>query len=139
MRRLRMGLACLGLTWLSSCVLVVYSDDLVDESTGRSNFVTQPASIGGIVGFIVGVPVDIATLPVSYVVYSVQKDADEEGVDPLSTLLFPSFVFWRAGVLAIGAPFDLLEFAFYRAWKDPPPKRQPDYDSELLDDLDAAL
>jgi len=102
---------------LTSCnALVTYSDQLVDESTGRSSFVTKPASLGGIVGFIVGIPLDIVTLPVTYFIYISQKEEDEEGLDSLSTLLFPSFFLWRGGVVLIGAPADFLEFIFYRGW-----------------------
>lgn len=113
------ALACL--LGLGSCsTLIEYSDALVDNSTGRSNFVTKPASFVGVLGFVAGIPFDVVGLPVSYVVYQSQKSGEEEGVDPLSTLLFPSFVLWRAGVLIIGAPLDLLEYAFYRAWtRDP--------------------
>lgn len=128
------SLRCLLLTALAilpSCVLVEYSQNLVDESTGRGNFVTQPASIGGIVGFIAGVPLDIAALPASYLVYRAQRDQDEEAIDPLSTLLFPSFVLWRTGVIVIGTPFDVLDLVFRRAWTTPPAKLQSDYDAEL--------
>jgi hypothetical protein len=96
--------------------LVTYSDQLVDETTGRSSIVTKPASLGGIVGFIVGIPVDIVTLPITYLVYLSHKEEDEEGLDSLSTLLFPSFFLWRGGVIIVGTPFDFLEFIFYRAW-----------------------
>ena len=51
-------LIVLALWSTPSCLLVEYSDSLVDERV-RSNFVTQPASIGGILGFIVGVPFDV--------------------------------------------------------------------------------
>lgn len=112
-----------GLSFLASCSsLVGYSDELVDDSTGRSAFVTKPASFGGIVGFIVGIPLDIVSLPATYLVYVSQKEEDEEGLDSLSTLLFPSFFLWRGGVILIGAPFDLLEFLFYRVWIKPKAK-----------------
>ena len=136
MRRLRTLLLASLLALLPSCFLVEYSDNLVDERTGRSNFVTQPASVGGLLGFIVGIPVDIVALPVTWVVYRTQKTDDEEGVDPLSTLLFPSFVLWRAGVLVVGTPFDVLEFTFYRAWRDPPPPTQPELDRREDPDRD---
>ncbi|MFQ5503576.1 MAG: hypothetical protein ACE5F1_02130 [Planctomycetota bacterium] len=91
---------------------------------------TKPASLAGLIGFVAGVPADIAALPISYTVYSAQKDGDEERVDPLSTLLFPSFFLWRTSVLAIGTPLDILEFVFYRAWKSPTEKTQSDRDRE---------
>ncbi len=103
-----------------------YSDQLIDESSGRSPVVTKTASLGGIVGFVLGVPLDILGLPITYVVYTVQKDEEEEGVDPLSTILFPSFVLWRTGVLVMGTPFDVLEYGFYRAWVRPAASRSSD-------------
>ncbi|GEM_PF-2210282 len=111
--------------------LVSYSDRLVDANTGRSGFVTKPASLGGIVGFVAGIPFDVVALPVSYVVYQSQKDEEEEGLDPLSTLLFPSFVLWRAGILVIGTPLDALEFAFYRAWTSKPPPAPADLENDF--------
>ena len=97
-----------------SCTQVVqYTDALVDESTGRTAFTRVPATIGGIVGFVAGVPVDVAALPVTYSVYALQ---DEVTRDPLSIFLFPSFVLWRIGSL-LGAPFDLVEWATYRHWQ----------------------
>ena len=97
-----------------SCTQVVqYTDALVDARTGRSAFTRVPATIGGIVGFVAGVPVDVAALPVTYTVYAMQ---DEVTRDPLSIFLFPSFVLWRIGSL-LGAPFDLLEWAAWRQWQ----------------------
>lgn len=113
-----------------------YSDQLIDERSGRSPVVTKTASLGGIVGFVVGVPLDILGLPITYVVYTVQKDEEEEGVDPLSTILFPSFVLWRTGVLAIGTPFDVLEFTFYRAWARPAASRDTDPEATEKDSME---
>jgi hypothetical protein len=119
------------LVLLPGCLLVRYSDDLVDETTGRSNFVTQPASFGGVVGFVCGLPLDLVFLPATYIVYQSQKQDGEEGLDPGSTLLFPSFVLWRTGVILIGAPFDLVEYTFYRAWQPAPPRTQSELDRGL--------
>lgn len=100
---------------MTACTgLVRYTGDLTDERTGRTAFVTAPASAGGFVGFVVGVPISIAALPVSYTVYASQKAEDPSTADPLSTMLFPSFVLWRAGTL-LGSPFDLVEFLVYRS------------------------
>ena len=127
-------LSCL--LFLGSCgALVEYSDQLIDDTSGRSPIVTKTASLGGIVGFVLGVPLDILGLPITYVVYTVQKDDEEEGVDPLSTILFPSFVLWRTGVLALGTPFDILEYTFYRAWARPAATR----DSEAPPEEDGTL
>lgn len=96
--------------------LVQYTDELRDESTGRTLLVRTPATVGGIVGFVVGLPVSAVAVPVTYGVYAYQRSATPLRADPVSTLLFPSFVLWRAGAL-LGAPFDLVEWLGYRAWQ----------------------
>ena len=98
--------------------LVQYTDELTDKRTGRTLFVRAPATLGGVVGFVVGIPVDIVALPITYAVYAYQDANEPGGTDPLSILLFPSFFLWRAGSL-IAAPFDMIEFAVYRAWRSP--------------------
>ena len=109
----------LALLTLGACAqLVQYTDELVDRSTGRSLLVRTPATFGGVVGFVVGVPFDILALPVSYPMYLGQKADDSVPADPLSTLLFPSFVMWRAGTL-VAVPLDAVEFVAHRAWMPP--------------------
>ena len=97
----------------SGCTPVVrYTDELVDSRYGRTWFTRLPATVGGTVGFAVGLPIDIVIVPATWVVYSSQP---KETRDPLSVFLFPSFVLWKVGVL-IGAPFDLVEWGVYRVW-----------------------
>lgn len=97
---------------------VQYTDEISNSRTGRTAFVTTPTTLGGSVGFLVGLPADLALLPLTYPFYLYQKSRDPlVAADPISTLLFPSFVCWRAGKL-LGAPFDLVEFVAYRAWRD---------------------
>jgi hypothetical protein len=99
---------------LGGCTPIVrYTDELVSARSGRTFLVRTPATFGGIVGFLAGVPVDIAALPVTWVVYTAQ---DEVTRDPLSIFLFPSFVLWRVGTL-LGAPIDLVEWATWRWWQ----------------------
>jgi len=101
---------------IGSCTPILqYADELADEQTGRSLLVTLPASVGGFAGFVCGLPVDLVALPVTYFLYSRQKEKDPQKADALSTLMLPSFVLWRTGTL-VAAPFDALEFAVYRAW-----------------------
>lgn len=115
----------LALLVLNSCGdLVQYTDELVDRRTGRTLLVRTPATLGGVLGFVVGVPLDIVALPVTYPVYASQKNDQAVAADPLSTMLFPSFVLWRAGTL-VAVPLDILEYVAYRAWLPPPtPTRQ---------------
>ncbi len=98
--------------------VVQYTDELPDPQTGRSQFVTTPATLGGIVGFVVGVPASVAALPITFSVHRVEQARAPLRADLLSTLLFPSFAFWRAGTLILGAPFDALEFLTWRVWTD---------------------
>jgi len=114
--RVAAAIAALGVVLGACSQLVRYTDELVDRGTGRTVLVTAPASAGGFFGFIAGLPVDLAALPITYPVYRVQADKDPAGADPLSTMLFPSFVLWRAGTL-LGMPFDVLEYAGWRLWQ----------------------
>jgi hypothetical protein len=137
MRRGLRAALCVLLMTLGSCsTLVEYTDSLVDNNTGRTNFVTKPASVFGVVGFVLGIPLDIVALPVTYTVYLSQSSDESDGVDPLSTLLFPSFVLWRGGVLVVGAPLDALEFTFYRAWTRDTEGSREDYERDLERELD---
>lgn len=106
---------CAGLALcLCGCAPIVrYTDELVSARAGRSVFTRMPATFGAVVGFVAGVPIDIAALPASYVIYSAQ---DEAARDPLSIFLFPSVVLWRVGAL-IGAPIDVLEWLVFRQWQ----------------------
>lgn len=111
-----MRAAVVLLAALGGCTSVVrYTDELADPRTGRTAFVRLPATLGGVIGFVVGVPVDLVALPATYGFYLTQP---KEERDPLSIFLFPSFVLWHAGTL-IAVPFDVLEFACYRAWQPP--------------------
>lgn len=99
---------------LSACTPIVrYTDQLVSTDSGRTPFTRAPASFGGIVGFVVGVPIDVAVVPITWGVYAYQDDATR---DPLSIFLFPSFVLWRVGTL-IAAPIDVVEWACWRSWQ----------------------
>jgi hypothetical protein len=111
------GLAALLFAGLCGCTQVVrYTDELVDARHGRTWFTRLPATVGGTVGFVAGVPVDLVALPFTWVFYTTQP---RETRDPLSVFLFPSFVLWKAGAL-LGAPFDLVEWGAYRAWRREP-------------------
>ncbi|GAB4136506.1 MAG: hypothetical protein Fur0037_01110 [Planctomycetota bacterium] len=117
---------------LASCTQAIrYSDALTDRRTGRTIFVRAPASLGGFVGFLAGVPLDLAVLPVSYPIYATSP---AESRDALSIFLFPSFVFWRAGVL-LALPFDAIEYAVWRGWAGPP-KLSPEEREQIERRLD---
>jgi hypothetical protein len=105
------------LTTGSCAGLVQYTDELRDERTGRSVVVRSTAAAGGAIGLVAGLPVSVAVSPVTYVVYLTEKARSPLRADPLSILLFPSFVLWRAGSL-IAAPFDVVEWALFRLGAD---------------------
>lgn len=108
------SLLLVPLLWLGACAQVVhYTDQITDARYGRAWFTRLPATVGGTVGFVLGVPVDILAIPVSTVVYRSQA---RETRDPLSVFLFPSFVLWKACAL-FGAPFDLVEWVAWRSWQ----------------------
>lgn len=110
---------------LGSCSSVVrYTDELVDARYGRTWVTRFPSTVGGTAGFVIGVPIDVVALPVSWAFYRMQA---KETRDPLSVFLFPSFVLWKAGAL-VGAPFDALEWAVWRGWQPKPPVTQDERD-----------
>lgn len=111
-------LPLLCLFGLASCAPIVrYTGELVDDRHGRTWFTRLPSTLGGTLGFAAGVPIDVVSLPVTFVVYRSQP---KETRDPLSVFLFPSFVLWKVGIL-FGAPFDMIEWMTYRSWKNPAP------------------
>ena len=118
--------------------LVEYTDELVDQRTGRTLVVRTPATFGGVLGFLIGVPLDLIALPITYTVYTIQKDEPTVTADPLSTMLFPSFVLWRAGTL-VAVPFDMLEFSVYRAWLPPQTPTAEEQEAHEVEEDEAAL
>lgn len=124
----------LGLALLCcSCSSVVkYTDEMTDPASGRTFVTVAPANFFGLCGFIVGIPFDVVALPVSYPILQTTPPEDR---DPLSTLLFPSFVLWRCGVL-LAAPIDGLEYVAYRSWRGD--RKLSDEERELIElELDA--
>ena len=120
---------------LQSCgQLVRYTDEIVDKRTGRKWWVTVPATAGGFCGFVVGIPVDVVALPVTWSVYHIQRGQDKIKADPLSTMLFPSFALWRAGTM-VGAPMDAVDYMTDRAWS-PPPTPSDEEMRQLEDEFD---
>ncbi len=117
-RRLVSATALLVFLSTGSCAgLVQYTDELRDERTGRSVVVRSTAAAGGAIGLVAGLPLSVAAAPVTYVVYLTERARSPLRADPLSIMLFPSFVLWRAGSL-LAAPFDFVEWAIFRAGAD---------------------
>lgn len=76
------------------------------------------AKVGGAIGLVAGVPISVVALPASYPIYKIQESADPDGTDFMSTVAFPAFVLLEVCSL-LATPFDVLEFALYRAWQPP--------------------
>lgn len=120
------GAALMLLGATAGCTPVVrYTDDLVSDHAGRTWFTQVPATVGGSVGFVLGLPVDLLVSPALLAVYLSQP---KETRDPVSVFLFPSFVLLKVGLL-VGAPFDAVEWAFYRAWLPERPLTQQERDA----------
>ncbi len=111
----RRGAALLAIAAaLGGCTPIVrYTDELVSAKSGRTPVTRAPATFGGFIGFVVGIPIDVVAVPITWGVYASQDDATR---DPLSIFLFPSFVLWRVGTL-IAAPIDILEWGLWRWWQ----------------------
>ena len=85
LRRVRPLLLLALLLCGGSCASVVrYTSDLVSSEQGRTYFTRVPAAFGGTVGFAAGVPIDVAALPATLLVYRTQP---KETRDPLSVFL----------------------------------------------------
>ena len=119
---------------LSGCAqFLEYTGELTDDLTGRTLFVTLPATVGGFVGFVIGIPVDVVALPVTATAYAMKTANDPVNADFVSTAIFPSVVLWRLGTL-LAAPFDAVEWAAYRAWLPPSTlneQEQAEYELQL--------
>ena len=110
-----MGAALLCLSLCGCDTFVRYADELRDERSGRSLMVRAPAQLGGSIGLVVGVPLDVVVSPVTYSLYSLAAE-DDGTTDPISYLLFHTFTLWKVGAM-LAVPFDALEFACWRAWQ----------------------
>jgi hypothetical protein len=126
--------ACLALLTAGCAQLVEYSDELIEPKTGRTPLVIWPATAGQMLGFVLGVPVDLVAFPVTWSVHQVQKANNQPNAELVSTVLFPSFALGRGGAILFGAPFDAVEFAVYRAWL--PPEAM---DRELRENLEVEI
>lgn len=101
---------------LPACSAFVQYADSLRQSKRRTPVVRYTAQLGAAIGAVVGLPISVVGLPVSYPVYLVQESQSPETTDPSSTMLFPLVVLAQAGSM-LGAPFDLIEYSVYRAWQ----------------------
>ena len=80
------------------------------DETAEAAFFRRLVSDEELVGFVVGLPVDVLAFVPAWVYY---QSLPRETRDPVSVFLFSSFVLWKVGVL-VGAPFDVVEAALWR-------------------------
>jgi len=99
--------------------VIQYTDELADPRTGRSLAVRVPANLGGALGFVAGLPLDLVALPATGAFYLAEDARTDGQADLITILLFPSVVLWKAGVL-LATPFDAIEYVAWRAWQPPP-------------------
>jgi hypothetical protein len=84
---------------------------------GRPGWVRGAARLGAWLGAAVGAVASIATLPITY---PISLLADEPlGYSKTEFLLAPASMGASAGHFGLGAPFDMLDFLFRRAWIGP--------------------
>lgn len=84
---------------------------------GRPGWVRTTAGTGSWVGALLGGVVSVALLPVTYPIHLLRgDDVPHNGED----LLFPVTMGAATGHFVIGAPVDLLDYTFRRAWVDGP-------------------
>lgn len=79
---------------------------------GRSDWVRGTAGVGAWVGGVIGGVASLVLLPVTYPIRWIRGEPAANDQD----LLFPVSVGAATGHFVLGAPADLVDFVFYRAW-----------------------
>lgn len=108
--------ALAGLVLCSGCGTFIEYTDGLRKSDEYSRFVRGTAQVGGFVGVIASLPVDVGVLPITAPIYLYQKKVDPDQADLSDSVLFPTFTLLGVGSL-LAVPVDLVEFAVYRAWQ----------------------
>ena len=106
----------------SACTVPSTVETLRDEAPppelGRPAWVRAPAGFGAWIGAAAGAVVSVATLPITY---PISLLADEPlGYSRQEFLFAPVTSFASGGHFLLGAPFDMLDYTFRRAWVDTP-------------------
>lgn len=85
---------------------------------GRPDYVRYAARTGSWIGGVAGAVVSIGTWPVTY---PVSQLADEPlGYGKNEFIFFPTMLLASTGHFILGAPLDLVDWLFRRAWIDEP-------------------
>lgn len=106
----------------SACTLPSAVETLRDEAPppelGRPVWVRAPAGFGAWVGGATGAIVSLATLPLTYPLSLLA--AEPLGYSQQEFLFAPVTSFASGGQFLLGAPLDMIDFVFRRAWVDTP-------------------
>ncbi|MGE0143408.1 MAG: hypothetical protein AB7I19_10520 [Planctomycetota bacterium] len=119
----RRVLTAVSLMLVAGCSLPALIERIDEESPraelGRPGWVRAPATLGTWVGGAVG---SVAALPFAVVAWPFQQLAtDNAGRLDEDFLFAPAGSGASAGHFLLGAPFDLLDWTFRRAWIDDEP------------------
>lgn len=120
MRALKLALLAL---LLSACTLPYAAETLGSEGPppelGRPEWVRGPAGAGAWVGGVVGGLIAVVALPVTYPLSRIA--AEPLGYSEQEILFAPVTMGASTGHFIVGAPIDVVDFTFRRAWVDQPP------------------
>jgi len=110
---------------LSACVIPRTVERLQERNPppefGRPGWVRACAGTGAWVGGALGGVISIALLPVTYPLSLLAEDGLGEAASE-ELMFFPAIGCAAAGQFLLGAPPDLVDYVFNRAWDpDPPP------------------
>jgi hypothetical protein len=117
-----------ALTFLCSACTVPYATDTLSSEgpppeLGRPGWVRAFAGVGGWIGAVGGAVVSVATLPVTFPITLL---ADEPlGYSKTEFMFAPVTMVASGGHFLFGAPADLVDYTFRRAWVEGVP--EPDY------------
>lgn len=95
----------------------VYDLENPPPELGRPAWVRNAAGVGAWTGGAVGAVVSVALLPVTWPLRQIRGDGGTPGSEDL---LFPVSLGAAGGHFLLGAPADLTDYLFRRAWIDEP-------------------
>ena len=121
----RTHFSLIGLGLLASCSLPHTIDSLEQNNPppefGRPGWVRGSAGVGAWIGGFAGAVVSIVVLPVTYPISLLAGDSLGGETSRQEFLLFPMTGGAAFGHFLFGAPPDLIDHVFRRAWLESPP------------------
>ncbi|MBK8975708.1 MAG: hypothetical protein IPM29_07265 [Planctomycetes bacterium] len=120
-------LLLVGAASLDGCSLPGTVAELTDQcpSPGgtRPGWVRAPARVGAWIGGALGAVVSIAALPITWPIAALSDDS--LGASREEFLFAPVALGAGAGHFVVGAPLDMADYVFHRAWVDEPRDTPP--------------